>query len=66
MSLTGTPAERISYSTRGRRTGVVFDEEGNLTEAKFTIKETDEYFRIDVIDKYGKRANTQAYFINEL
>ena len=61
-----SPAERISYSTRGRRAGVIFDEEGNLTEAKFSIRESDEYFRIDVIDKCGKRANTQAYFVNDL
>lgn len=61
-----SPAERIALSTKGRRVGVAFDENGNLTEAKFSIRESDEYFRIDVIDKCGKRANTQAYFINEL
>ena len=30
------------------------------------IKDTDGYFRIDVVDERGKRANTQAYFLDEL
>ena len=30
------------------------------------IKDTDEYFRIDVMDVEGRRANTQAYYIAEL
>ncbi len=60
-------AKRITYSTHGRRArSVVADEESWICEAEFEIKEADKYFRIDVIDEFGKRANTQAYFLDEL
>ena len=59
-------AKRISYSTRGRRTQAVNATEGYVTEACFEIREADEYFRIDVLDGEGNRANTQAYYIAEL
>ena len=59
-------AKRNSYSTKGRRTKAVDGLDGYVTEAVFEIKDTDEYFRIDVMDAEGRRANTQAYFINEL
>ncbi len=59
-------AVRINYSTRGRRVQSACSPDGRLNEAVFDIKDTDGYFRIDIIDKEGKRANTQAYFINEL
>ena len=60
-------AKRISYSTRGRRTAVVNAPEGEtVNEAVFEIRDTDEYFRIDVLDGEGMHANTQAYFIDEL
>lgn len=59
-------AKQISYSTKGRRTKAVVAEEGSVNEAVFEIKDTDEYFRIDVIDENGYHANTQAYFLSEL
>jgi hypothetical protein len=59
-------AKRISYSTRGRRTKAVNGLDGYVNEAVFEIKDTDEYFRIDVMDEQGRRANTQAYYLNEL
>jgi hypothetical protein len=59
-------AKRISYSTKGRRTKAVNAGDGYVNEAVFEIKDTDEYFRIDVMDGEGRRANTQAYFLNEL
>ena len=59
-------AKRISYSTRGRRTKAVNGLDGYVNEAVFEIKDTDEYFRIDVMDAEGRRANTQAYYIAEL
>ena len=60
-------AKRISYSTRGRRSKAVNAKEGEyLTEASFEIRETDGYFRIEVMNEKGQRANTQAYFLNEL
>ena len=54
---------QISFSTYGRRSGSVHDDNCKLTEAEFKIRKEDIYFRIDVIDKYGKRANTQAYYV---
>lgn len=59
-------AKRISYSTKGRRTQAFNSEDCSLTSAVFDIKDTDEYFRIDVMDDQGRHADTQAYFINEL
>ncbi len=59
-------AERISLSTAGRRSEALYDAEGTLTEGVFKIKDTDIYFRLDVMDSRGKRANTQAYFIEDL
>ena len=60
-------AKRISYSTRGRRTEAINATEGEyVKEACFEIREADEYFRIDVLDGEGNRANTQAYYIDEL
>ena len=57
---------QICYSTRGRRVKSVRATEGYINGATFEIRETDGYFRIDVIDEYGRRANTQAYFLSEL
>jgi hypothetical protein len=60
-------AKRISYSTRGRRVQAVNARDGEmLNSACFEIRETDGYFRIDVVDEKGQRANTQAYFVNEI
>ena len=59
-------AKRISYSTKGRRTKAFCAEEGYVNEAVFEIKDTDEYFRIDILDEKGNHANTQAYYLNEL
>lgn len=56
--------ETITYSTYGRRSKAVTD--ACLNSAEFEIKDTDIYFRIDVVDKFGKRANTQCYYIDEL
>jgi hypothetical protein len=60
-------AKRICYSTRGRRVKAVNADGGELINcAVFEIKDTDGYFRIDVIDEKGQRANTQAYFVEEI
>ena len=54
-------------STEGRRHAVKrADPDGYITEAEFKIMPEDGYFRIDILDENGKRANSQAYFINEL
>lgn len=60
-------AKRISYSTQGRRaTALRAKDNEYVNEAVFEIKQTDGYFRIDVMDEYGNRANTQAYYVEDL
>ncbi len=60
-------AKRITLSTMGRRSKSITAPDGEfLNEAEFEFFEADEYFRLDVIDEHGRRANTQSYFINEL
>lgn len=60
-------AKQITVSTSGRRSESRNTQNGEyLTEAVFDIFEDDGYIRLDVIDEFGKRANTQAYFINTL
>ena len=55
-------AKAISYSTFGRRAKCKVAEAGKLlNEAEFEIKKSDRYFRIDVIDEFNNRANTQSY-----
>lgn len=67
VSITCSPAVRISFGTAGRR-GMLANAVGGklLTQAQFSIDPTDIYFRLEVTDDRGKRANTRAYFIDEL
>jgi len=57
-----TDARQICYSTFGRRAASVFD----TNHAEFEIKDSDIYFRIDVVDKEGYRANSQAYYLKDI
>ena len=58
-------AKHIHYSTEGRRAAFAdADGDGYINSAKFKIDETDGYFRLDVIDEHGNRANTQGYFLD--
>ncbi|MBO5059446.1 MAG: hypothetical protein J6C82_00850 [Clostridia bacterium] len=60
-------AKRITLSTFGRRAACKSAPEGGyITEAEFEIRESDTYFRIDVIDESGNRANTQAYYLEDI
>ena len=59
-------AAKICYSTFGRRVSSVTAEKEPINEAVFEIKDTDIYFRIDVIDEKGRRANTQPFFIENI
>lgn len=62
-----SPAAQITFSTSGRRTeSAIADEGTSICEAKFSIHDADRYFRIDVVDEFGHRANTQAYFLDQL
>lgn len=60
-------ADRIVINTGRRRVECVYDEIGDgVTEATFNIYPDDVYIRITVDDKFGKRANTNAYFIEDI
>lgn len=59
--------EKIICNYAVRTTGRVFSENGTpVTEATFGIRENLGWFRITLIDKAGKRACTNAYFVDEL
>ncbi len=55
-------AKQIRMTTCGRRAEVVNAIKGEtVTQAEFTVKETDGFFRITIIDGEGKKAFTQAF-----
>lgn len=57
-------AQKITLSTRGRYAESVIAREGEyIFGAEFDLREEFGYFRLDVIDGAGKRANTQAYSV---
>ena len=59
-----SPAARISLSTAGRRAKAKNAAEGEtVSEATFKIRPDDGYFRITVMDKNGKYANSRGYEI---
>lgn len=60
-------AKNVYYSTRGRRAKGINANEGEfLNTATFEIYDTDGYFRISVVDEFGNRADSQAYFLDEI
>ena len=47
--------------------GVRIAEKGQyLTEAVFSLPLGQRYFRLDVVDEFGKHANTRAYTLEEI
>ncbi len=60
-------AKSVFYSTCGRRAASVMAREKEyINTATFEIKETDVYFRISVVDEFGHRADSQAYFLDDI
>ena len=67
VHITTSEADRINCTYGIRRSERVFAEGGvPATEATFTVPDNCVYFRITVVDKAGKRAYTNAYFVDEL
>lgn len=59
--------EKIIMSTGTRKVRYEVREKGKrLNKATFTVEPDDLYVRITVVDKEGKYANTNAYFVDEL
>ena len=62
-----SPAVRIYCITRARRCMAAYGENGALaTEAAFDLRPEDGYVRISVQDERGLRADSNAYFTDEL
>lgn len=58
---------KIVLNTGRRRTAVKIAEDGVLlNSAEFDVFKEDNFVRITVLDKFGKPANTNAYFTDEL
>ncbi|HOU09279.1 MAG TPA: PHP domain-containing protein [Clostridiales bacterium] len=67
VSVACSPAVRITLNTAGRRSGVANARAGEtLTQARFAVDPEDVYIRLEVTDAAGRRANTRAYFLDEL
>ena len=61
------PCERVIFTTYPCRGNAVFDETGDgLTYAEHIFKGTEEIIRVTLVDKFGKRAYTNAFFIDEI
>ena len=59
-------AKQISLTTIGRRSkSIIASDNTFINEAEFNVFEADVYFRISVIDKNGKRADSQSYFLED-
>ena len=66
MHVECSQAQRIALSTAGRRSKALHAPAGEyVTEADFLLEDEDVYFRIEVIGPSGKKANTNAYFIED-
>ncbi len=63
IHIKSSEAQSICLNTASRRAQRVT---GCLTEAVFDVVPEDEYVRITVTDMKGKKANTNAYFTDEL
>lgn len=62
-----SPARSINMTTAGRRCGVARAAAGQtITRADFAIEPDDGYVRLQITDREGLRANTNAFFIDGL
>lgn len=62
-----SPAVTIGFSTEGRRHGAIHAAEGaSVCEAEFEFLPDDGYVRLFVQDAAGRRADTQAYFVDDI
>lgn len=67
VAITCSEAVRITCTTAGRH-GQAANAVGGqrLTQARFDIHPSDIYIRLEVTDERGRRANSRAYFLNEI
>ncbi|MBO4406407.1 MAG: PHP domain-containing protein [Clostridia bacterium] len=62
-----SPADRVIVTVPRRRCMSRYDEEtGLISHASFDMKKEDGWFRVTVIDKAGLKADTNAYYTDEV
>lgn len=66
VHITCSPCREITMQTGVRSAGRIFDEDGKITGGEFEISDDMNYFRLTVTDKCGKKADTHAYFIEDI
>ena len=67
LKVSTSEAERICFVTNTRHRGIVIAGEGeSVSTAEFQLGETDQWVRVEVVDKFGKRAFSRAFFRDEL
>ena len=66
VHITFEPAREVFITKGIRKNTRVCEEDGELREAVFDITKDDIYFRITVVGHDGKKAYTNAYFIDEI
>lgn len=59
-------AKSIVLNTSGRRAKKVQATDGNLNSAEFEVLPEDGYVRITITDDKGRKANTNAYFTDQI
>lgn len=66
VHISTSPASRIKIFTGNRYTRCQISESGDLTYARFSLPKVCGYFRLEVQDRFGKTAYTNACFEEEL
>ena len=60
-----SPAQRVFITKPGKNVGVVASDDP-VMDASFTVDDDDQYFYITVVDEKGRKAYTNAYFLDEI
>ncbi len=66
VHITTSPADKITMQTGSCHGAAAFAEDESLTEATFKLRPADRFIRFTVTDASGKRANTGAYFLDDI
>ena len=60
-----SPAQKVFITKPGKNVGVVKGD-ALVNSASFVVEDDDEYFYITVVDEKGRKAYTNAYFVDEI
>lgn len=65
--ITCSDVSKIYMYTGGRHHGILIaNENESVSSACFELKDDDEFVRFEIIDKYGRKAFTRGYFMDEV